>query len=249
MSRLETGVNLFGMMNCGKTTVGELVAARHSLPFVDTDMLIAEEYGQAPGDIIKSEGPDRFMIVQNEILRARPRTEPEIWATGGAVAKDPELVMHLGKSGIGVFLFVNPDILEDRTPEEDRLKLANPNGLSYRDLYLVERMPFYEAAADVTVRVDEPDENKEETAQRVIDAVLSAQLNRSADRRMRARTILYIDDLEKKLFADHNYAPDPIDLIEAGVVEEVDPFLDLVAESYTAAELLSLRDEETPEES
>lgn len=171
MSSLETGINLFGMMNCGKTTVGRLVASQYEVPLIDTDDLITKEYGHTPGDIIRSEGADRFMAVQNEILRSRQRDEPEVWATGGAVARDPELVRHLGSYGVGVFLFVSPDILEARTPKEDRAKLANPNGLSYRDLYLIERMPYYEAAGDITVMVDDPSEAPQETAQRVIESV------------------------------------------------------------------------------
>ncbi|QQS18713.1 hypothetical protein IPL68_01355 [Candidatus Saccharibacteria bacterium] len=179
MSNLETGVNLFAMMNGGKTTVGMLVAEICGLPFVDTDDVITEEYGLAPGEIIKSEGSDRFMIVQRQILTARQRTKPEVWATGGAVARDSELVRHLGASGVGVFLFVSPDILEHRTSEEDIAKLANPNGLSFRDLYLIERMPFYKAAADIVITVDDPAETPEKTAQRVIDSVFNGILSSS----------------------------------------------------------------------
>ncbi len=171
MSELRTGINLFGMMNCGKTTVGGILAVRYGLSFVDTDVLIAELYGQKPGDIIGEEGPEIFMAVQREILMDQPRTGAEIWATGGAVAKDEELVRHLGLSGVGVFLFVAPGILEDRTKPEDIAKLANPKRLSYRDLYLVERMPFYEAAADLTIEVSDPSELEDITAERVAVAV------------------------------------------------------------------------------
>ena len=171
MEVLKSGINLYGMMNCGKTTVGNLIAAEYELPFTDTDTLITDVYGQTPGDIIKAEGPEKFMAVQRSVITSRPREGVEVWATGGAVAKDPELVKHLGGFGVGVFMFVDADILEERTPEEDRAKLANPNGLSYRNLYLVERMPFYRAAADVTVRVFDGSERPETTAQRIIDAV------------------------------------------------------------------------------
>lgn len=173
MTEFDIGLNLFGMMNCGKTKVGGILAARYNLPFIDTDLLVTQEDGRTPGDIIKADGTDRFMKIQSAIVRARKRDGAEVWATGGAVAKDPKLVEHLRRFGVGVFLFVNPGIVEARTTEEEKANLANPNRLTFRELYLVERMPFYMAAADVVVQVNDPTQTAETTADQVVAQVIN----------------------------------------------------------------------------
>jgi shikimate kinase len=96
MHTFETGINLYGMMKCGKSTVGGLIAAQYDLPFIDTDDLIEKEYGMKPGEIVKAEGPNKFMAVQREIILAHNRSAAEVWATGGSVTDDNELVRHLG---------------------------------------------------------------------------------------------------------------------------------------------------------
>jgi shikimate kinase len=181
MARLEVGVNLYGMMNCGKTTVGGIIAREQNMTLLDTDVLFYEQVGVKPGDFIKANGPDHFMITQRAVIMDQPRGEAEVWGTGGAVAKDEVLVEHLGGFGVGAFLFVSPDILEARTPEEDIAKLANPNNLSYRDLYLVERMPFYRAAADVIIQVSDVHETELTTAERVVGAVMGHGLVLGSD--------------------------------------------------------------------
>lgn len=79
MSNLETGINLTGMMNCGKTTVGKIIAEQHNLPFIDTDDLITEVYGQTPGDIIQAEGLEEFMTIQREVILGHERPSLRSW--------------------------------------------------------------------------------------------------------------------------------------------------------------------------
>jgi hypothetical protein len=56
---------------------------------------------------------------------------------------------------------------------KDRDKLANPHGMSYRNLYLVDRRPKYMDAADVIIPVYNTLETPDITAKRVVASVLA----------------------------------------------------------------------------
>ena len=47
---------LIGMMGCGKTTVGELLAQKLGFPFVDTDDYIESKMGRSIPEIFAQEG-------------------------------------------------------------------------------------------------------------------------------------------------------------------------------------------------
>ena len=70
---------LIGMMGCGKTTVGELLAQRLKKTLVDTDRLIEVRLGMSIPEIFESEGEDYFRSVELGVAQAAdcpPRTPP-----------------------------------------------------------------------------------------------------------------------------------------------------------------------------
>ena len=51
---------LIGMMGCGKSTVGRLLAKKLGREFVDTDQYIEEQAGRTVPEIFAREGEDGF---------------------------------------------------------------------------------------------------------------------------------------------------------------------------------------------
>ena len=150
MNAQHKGTALYGMMGCGKTTLGKRLALHMKQPFTDTDALIEEKFGMSCADII-AENRD-FPACQAAAVLAYSPATPEVVATGGSVARYPNLVGHLGRMTRGIFIFVDPDELEARLPQERIAALNNPDNLSFADLYM-QRIPFYQAASDQTLIV------------------------------------------------------------------------------------------------
>ena len=60
-------ITLIGMPAAGKSTVGVLLAKRLGYSFIDVDIVIQEEKGKLLKEIIKEQGLDGFMEVENQV--------------------------------------------------------------------------------------------------------------------------------------------------------------------------------------
>lgn len=149
MTELTRGTVLYGMMGCGKSTLCEGLAAQLGQPCIDTDHLIEQRFGQTCAELVAA---GNFGEQQAEAIKAYSPASPKVVATGGSVATYPELVQHLARFGVGIFIDVEPEVLEARLPAERIAALNNPNKLSFRDLYRT-RAELYRAAADHTLHV------------------------------------------------------------------------------------------------
>ena len=139
-------------MGSGKSPLGHGLAAHRGETFVDTDTLIELATGRTCKQIIDDPKLDFAHTQESTILEFRPDS-PHVISTGGSVARYPVLTDHLGQFGVGIFIYVDPEELQSRLTRERIAALNNPNKLSFADLYM-ERIPFYEAAADA--RLDVP---------------------------------------------------------------------------------------------
>ncbi len=56
---------LIGFMGAGKTTVGQLLADRLGLPFVDTDLVIEQRAGRPIREIFAADGEPGFRALEH----------------------------------------------------------------------------------------------------------------------------------------------------------------------------------------
>ena len=61
---MTKNIVLIGMMGCGKTTVGGLLAQYLRRPLTDTDLLIEQRQGRSIPDIFASDGEDGFRALE-----------------------------------------------------------------------------------------------------------------------------------------------------------------------------------------
>jgi len=101
----------------GKSTIGEQLAGRLGLKFLETDHLIEEIYAEKHGlsmsfyDIYQEVGEQQFRGYE---ALAAERTREMDWciiSTGGSLFLNPELRRCLRDNSIIVFLKVSPDEL------------------------------------------------------------------------------------------------------------------------------------------
>lgn len=111
----KRSIVLIGMMGCGKSTIGRLIAERFGWEFVDTDARIESEAGCSIRDVFARFGEAYFRRLESQaISRLADSQAPRVIAVGGgAVLRDDNLA-RLRRIGTMVYLKVTPQELARR---------------------------------------------------------------------------------------------------------------------------------------
>lgn len=86
---LAPNVALIGFMASGKTTVGEVLAARWGLPFHDVDLLVELAEGMSVAEIFAHRGEAHFREVEGMIFRGLCEQQGIVIGCGGGTLIDP----------------------------------------------------------------------------------------------------------------------------------------------------------------
>ncbi len=141
-------VYLVGMPGAGKTVVGQELAGRLGVPFVDIDAEIERETGRSVTEIFEQDGEAVFRGLEATQLMRAGAQDPAVVSCGGGVVLEPANRITLRNTGVVVFLDVPLEILRERiSPNTDRPLIREQGDL---DRLLAEREPLYrEFAAHV----------------------------------------------------------------------------------------------------
>lgn len=150
---------LIGMPGCGKSTVGEMLAAKMSRPFVDIDWEIEKRIQMSICDFFAKHGEPAFRKIESEVLDEFTRKSSLIISTGGGVIKNPNNLPLLKQNGIIVLL---------NRPVEQLATDGRPISMSCSLEKLAnERLPIYNAWKDYSVDCSTPDT----TADKIISVI------------------------------------------------------------------------------
>lgn len=156
---------LIGMPGVGKSTAGVVLAKVLGYQFLDADLVIQEEEKRLLHEIIKEEGTDGFIEIENRV-NAGINVEQSVIATGGSVVYGKEAMEHLKEIGTVVYLKLPYETLEKRLHNIKGRGVVLKDGQTLYDLY-EERVLLYEKYADVIV--DETNLDVEQTIQKIIE--------------------------------------------------------------------------------
>ncbi|MDD2574335.1 MAG: 3-dehydroquinate synthase [Firmicutes bacterium] len=112
---------LVGMPGSGKTTIGELLAKRLGMPFLDTDLIIEQTAGERICDIFARTGEETFRTLERETVKKVTAMRRIIIATGGGAWMDETNRARLAENGRVVYLNCPPEVLWERL-KESRVK-------------------------------------------------------------------------------------------------------------------------------
>ncbi|KAJ8603236.1 hypothetical protein CTAYLR_003829 [Chrysophaeum taylorii] len=165
------GVNLYlvGVMGSGKSVVGDSVCRKlGSYAFVDTDAMVESAMKKSIPEIF-AEGEEYFRDAETAVLGQVSPYVRLVVATGGGIVLRKSNWASL-QTGLVVFLDPDEEILEARLSANpgDRPLLRDTSDVAS---ILAARRSLYEQA-DVRVAVDDPGETPDQTADRLIQAVL-----------------------------------------------------------------------------
>jgi shikimate kinase len=155
-----------GVSGSGKTTVGEVVAARLGVDFVDTDHVVEATVGKPISDIFVDDGEPAFRAMERAAVAAALADHAGVLALGGGAVMAAETRALLAAHRV-IFLDVGLATAVRRVGlARDRPMLAvNPR--ARMRVLMEQRRPLYEEVATITVTTDD------RTPEEVADAVLA----------------------------------------------------------------------------
>jgi shikimate kinase len=153
VDRMESdmkNVILIGMPGTGKSVVGRALAERLGAAFVDVDDLIVAQTGKTLPEILRTEGLDAFLRIEEEV-GASIAMESTVIATGGSLVLSERAMENLRKTGVVVWLETPLSQISSRMPEDltDR-GIAAPDGRTIYEIYK-DREALYARYADLIV--------------------------------------------------------------------------------------------------
>ncbi len=142
-------ITLIGMAGVGKSTVGQALAQRLELPFIDTDDIIIRTQQKSLKTILHESGLAAFRQIEaNTILELPPQRA--IISTGGSVVYDHDAMEHLRSFTHVVWLHADTGVILERMGDRTDRGLASEGEKSIEAI-IEERNVLYSRYAEVSV--------------------------------------------------------------------------------------------------
>ncbi len=151
----KSSIFLIGPMGSGKSAVGRQLARMLDLDFIDSDVEIEARTGVDIPLIFEKEGESGFRDREQEAIDSLTAREGIVLATGGGAVLKPANRERLSQRGCVVYPQTSVDQQLERTRhgrQRPLLYTSDPRA-RLREL-LAERLPLYEATADLIVSTD-----------------------------------------------------------------------------------------------
>ncbi|MHC4472513.1 MAG: type I 3-dehydroquinate dehydratase [Planctomycetota bacterium] len=163
---------VIGMRGAGKTTVGEILAARLGRPFRDLDRIIEDCAGRTIPEIFTEDGEPRFRELELAALRTELARDGAVLAVGGGALDAEEARRAVADRAPRVVLLSAPaSVLAERIRDSGRPSLTGrPPEEEVAEL-LGRREPHYREVAEITV--DTASGTPEEAAERALSDLSS----------------------------------------------------------------------------
>jgi len=144
---------LIGFMGAGKSSVGEKLAEKLGMYFIEMDDLILELSARKTiNEIFQKEGELSFRQMEVTISEDLDLTDNAVIATGGGIVLNKINLDFLKKNGIVVFLDTSFEIIEKRLSNDNTRPLFKDKNNTI-NLYEL-RLPLYKYYADILVKTD-----------------------------------------------------------------------------------------------
>jgi len=152
---------LFGYKDCGKTTIGKMLALRMNRPFFDTDQMVEQLHQKLTGEelptrqIVKKIGEPAFRRLESDVIQELKGIHNAIIALGGGLILNPNNAAFLAKLGQLVYLKVSKETLKRRTLGKELPSFLNPEDPEGSfEQYYRERQAKYEAILAIPVDLE-----------------------------------------------------------------------------------------------
>lgn len=137
-----------GMMGCGKSAIGRLVAAELGVPYRDSDNEITAAADMTVPEIFDKFGEDYFRKGEERVVERLLSENPGVLSLGGGAFVSEHTRRIIGRLGISIWLMADIDLLMSRIRRRpnSRPLLKTPNPRATLKALMEERMPIYRKA-------------------------------------------------------------------------------------------------------
>ena len=166
---------LIGLMGAGKTSVGQCLARRLGLHFIDADDEVVKAAGCSIPEIFEVYGEKAFRDVEQRVIERLLGEERIVLATGGGAYMASRTRNYIKAHAISVWLRADLKTLVDRTSKRKGRPLLN-TGSPHKVLknLMDIRYPVY---GDANIIIDTGQEEIKSSVDKVIAGLLNAQQN------------------------------------------------------------------------
>ena len=157
-----------GMMGCGKSAIGKIVAQKLELPFKDADSEIELAAGRSVADIFREFGEEEFRRLEARVIERVLGDSPTLLALGGGAFMDEGTRKVVKDNAVSVWLQADIDLLLKRVARRPgkRPLLAEGDPRQILEDLMKTRNPVYRMA---DVHVQTTDGTKNQTGERVLE--------------------------------------------------------------------------------
>lgn len=103
MKKINKNIVLIGMPGCGKTSIGNILAEKLGMEFIDIDKYIEEKEERSITEIFNY-GEDYFRKIESKAVKELSGKLSTVISTGGGVVKSYSNIEMLNKNGIIIFI-------------------------------------------------------------------------------------------------------------------------------------------------
>lgn len=145
----DKGIILTGMAGVGKSTIGASLARTLGFEFIDVDQYIYEKDGKTIQQVVDERGDVALLELEKQRVR-EVKLKRTVVAPGGSIIYHPDLMEHLGRSAVLVYLHDSLENIRAKLTGEMERGIV---GLKYKPLEQIyaERYPLYTRYAHITV--------------------------------------------------------------------------------------------------
>lgn len=153
---MKENIFLIGFMGSGKSTIAKVLEERLHMELVEMDARIVEEQKMSINEIFERYGETYFRDVESKLVLNIKDTGNCVVSCGGGVILRKENVENMKENGSIIYLCATPQTIYERVKDSTDRPLLNGNmNVEYISQMMEKRRPLYEAAADISVSVDE----------------------------------------------------------------------------------------------
>jgi len=170
--RVKKPIVMVGMMGAGKSAVGQALAQRLGVPFLDSDHEIERAAAMSIAEIFARDGETFFRAREAEVISRLLAQGPSVLSVGGGAFLAEPTRAAIAAAGVSVWLQADVELLWERVRHKSTrplLRTADPKGTLMR--LAAEREPLY-ALAEIAVEA-RPEYSVAEMTEAVIAALLA----------------------------------------------------------------------------
>ena len=159
----KRNITLIGFMGSGKTSIGERLASKMGLKFIDTDRLIESREKMSIEEIFEKKGEAYFRAQEKITIKKLAMERGALFSPGAGAITDEENRQILKKNSTVIFLFSTLDTCLKRASGTKRPLLNKSSQQEIEDIYET-RKGLYFTTADLMV-------NGEKSLEEVTDKI------------------------------------------------------------------------------